>query len=148
MKEYGVLYSRVLFPKGHKLEWLSHIMIDLLPKDLSIELNALVDQINDKYKDQIIIPLDKKLQAGCASTPESISLIASDLYSGLNNIFKNLTGDENCVRVVYGSLELDEEDINKVSSVHHIGNYSRSNYITMIKIGKMIDIKEPGLVKF
>jgi len=34
MKEYGILYAKVVFPENHKLRWLSHfgMGVELLPK--------------------------------------------------------------------------------------------------------------------
>ncbi len=66
-----------------------------------------------------LLPLDKKLQSGCVSTPDSINQIAETFYTGLNDIFKT-SDNENYVRVVSGVMTLEEEDVNKVSSTHHI----------------------------
>ncbi len=88
MKEYGILYAQVVFPKGHRLAWLRHCALtNILPKDLQKEIRDLSTSINDKYKESIIIPMDNRIVPGCTTTPEMIDVIATDIYNGMNNIF-------------------------------------------------------------
>ena len=61
MKEYGILYARVVLPKEHRLHWLSHCnLTGMLPKDLQEEIKTLSSEINSKYKD-VIIPMDNSI---------------------------------------------------------------------------------------
>ena len=78
MKEYGILYAKVVFPENHKLRWLSHfgMGVKLLPKDLVKELITLVDKINTEYKDVIVVPMDKRITPGCVTKPEAIEEVA------------------------------------------------------------------------
>lgn len=56
-REYGILYGKPLFPKGHKLQWLNY-EFGHMPKDLTIRTKELIDSINIKYSKKIIISLD------------------------------------------------------------------------------------------
>lgn len=141
MREYGILYARVVFPSNHKLYWLTHCFLtNILPKDLQEEIKKLSTDINSKYKDSIIVPMDNRIIPGCVSKPESIENIANDIYQGMLDIFKRLTGDENCIRLVYGVGELDEDHIeNHVNSTHEVGSFP-----IMIKIGTFLDYGAGG----
>lgn len=144
LKEYGVVYAKSAFPKGHKLEWLNYCALtNILPKDIQIEIKELSTYINDKYKDVIIVPMDNRIVPGCISTPESIDDIAKDIYDGMNNIFKKLIDEGNRVRLVYGVGEIHESHIVDCDSAHEVGNYP-----IMIKVGRTLDSSnESGLYK-
>lgn len=144
-REYGILYAQAVFPKGHKLEWIRYCALtDILPKDLQKEIKNLSTEINDKYKDVIIVPMDNKILPGCITKPESIEEVSSDIYQGMLNIFKKLTGDTNCVRLVYGVGEMDSDWIEtKTDSTHEVGNFP-----IMVKVGRTLDSSnEPGIFR-
>ena len=153
MKEYGILYSRTVFPKENRLYWLNFCALtNMLPKDLQKEIKDLSIEINSKYKDVIIIPMDNLIIPGCVTKPEAIEEVAKSIYQGMLDIFKRLSGDENCIRLVYGVGELPEEHMNNVKSTHEVGSFP-----IMIKIGHFLDYGpggkgsgstyEPGLFK-
>jgi hypothetical protein len=142
MKEYGILYAKVVFPENHKLRWLSHfgMGVKLLPKDLAKELITLVDKINTEYKDVIVVPMDKRITPGCVTKPEAIEEVAKSIYDGMNQMIEKLTGEKNTIRLVYGVGDLDEDWIeNNTESAHEIGNYP-----IMIKIGHFLDYGPAG----
>jgi hypothetical protein len=141
MKEYGILYAKVVFPSNHRLYWLNHCFLtNILPKDLQEEIKKLSTDINSKYKDSIIVPMDNSIIPGCVSKPESIEGIANDIYQGMLDIFKRLTGDENCIRLVYGIGEVNEDHMeNHVKSAHQVGSFP-----IMIKIGHFLDYGPGG----
>jgi len=140
MKEYGILYAKVVFPENHKLRWLSHfgMGLELLPKDLTKELITLVDRINTEYKDVIVVPMDKRIMTGCVTKPEAIEEVSKSIYDGMNKMIEKLTGEINTIRLVYGIGELDEE-IENEESTHYIGAYP-----IMIKIGHFLDYGSAG----
>lgn len=156
MKEYGILYAKVVAPDGNKLRWLSHcgLGVDILPKDLQKELISLVERINSEYKDVIVIPMDKRIMPGCVTKPEAIEEVAQSIYDGMNQMIEKLTGEKNTIRLVYGVGDLDEDWMeNHVKSAHEIGSYP-----IMVKIGHFLDYGlsgkksgtfcyEPGLFK-
>jgi len=143
--EYGILYAKVTFPSNHRLSWLNDCFLtNILPKDLQEEIRKLSIDINSKYKDSIVVPMDNRIIPGCVSRPESIEDIANDIYQGMSDIFKRLGVDENCIRLVYGIGEVDEDHMeNTVKSAHEVGGFP-----IMIKIGRFLDSsKKPGIFK-
>jgi len=153
MKEYGILYARTVFPKENKLYWLNFCnLTGILPKDLQKEIKNLSVEINSKYKDVIIVPMGNSIIPGCITIPESIEEVSNSIYQGMLDIFRRLSGDENCIRLVYGVGELPEEHMNNVKSTHEVGSFP-----IMIKIGHFLDYGpggkgsgstyEPGLFK-
>ncbi len=147
-KEYGVLYIRTCFPKGHKHEWLNYCEISgpidtAYPKMMS-ELMSLISTINKKYKDVIYLPIDPNIHPGCCSEPESIENIATELYNGFDSIFNKAFGG-NYIKLAWSIIELD--NISDVDSLHHVG-YGRTSNLDIIKFGRTSNkIKEPGIYK-
>jgi hypothetical protein len=140
MKEYGILYARVVFPRNHKLEWISHCALTgILPKDLKNEIKRLSEHINQKWKDSIVIPMDNSIVPGCTTKPEVIEEVAHDIYKGMLDMFKRLSGDENCIRLVYGVGELPEKHIKECESTHEIGHFP-----IMVRIGHFLDYGPDG----
>ena len=145
MKEYGILYAKVCFPKEHRLNWLGHCGIfDILPKDLKDEIIKLSNHINQKWEDVIIVPMDKKVMPGIITKPESIEEVAKDIFEGMNQMIEKLTGDKNCIRLVWGIGEMDQDWIeNETTSTHEVGNFP-----IMVKVGRTLDHGwEPGIFK-
>ena len=145
MKEYGVMYAKVVFPVGHRLNWLKYTFItSLLPKELKQGISDLSNKINDKYKDVIVIPMDNKIHPGCVTEPEYIEEISKSIYSGFSDLFHQ----EDCIRVCYTILELDESEIEKVKSTHEIGTHSsKNNYLKMCVFNKLDSDDTPGVFK-
>lgn len=143
MKEYGVLYAKVCVPRENKIHWLGHCaMYNILPKDLKREIKILSENINKKYKDSIVIPMDKRIMPGITTNPEVIEQVAQDIFDGMNLMMEKITGDTNCIRLVWGIGEMDEEIEDRESS-HMIGNYP-----IMIKVGQTLDNGwKPGIFK-
>jgi hypothetical protein len=136
MKEYGVLYAKVVFPINHRLFWISNCYItNILPKGLREEIKNLSIKINTKYKDVIIVPIDNRIMPGCITKPESIDEVSKAIYEGMLNVFKKTTGEDNCIRLVYGVGEMNSDWIeNKVESTHEVGSFP-----IMVKIGHFLD---------
>ena len=105
-------------------------------------VKVLVDNINNKFKDSIYLPIDKSIHPGCCSKPEQIEQIANELYQGLVSIFNELAG-ENFVKLAWCEIKLD--DIKNVTTLHHVG-YSTNTNLDIVKFGRTFDkIKEPGI---
>lgn len=134
-KEYGVLYVKINFPDDDtKYRWLNYChLIGVLPKDLKKEIFNLADKINEKWGDNIIIPLDKRPMPGCTTEPEVIDEVAKEVFDGFEDIYKRLTGYENVIRLVYGVGEMDKDQINRAGSTHTIGNFP-----LMVKVGRTL----------
>lgn len=149
-KEYGILYARPRFPKGHKLEWLNYAF-GQMPRDLSDKIKDLIGTLNSKYSDKIIIPLDYNTMPGLVCEPEVIEEIANLVYNGYNQIFQDLVGESNCYVVVWsiGDMEQPEELIRQATRVvetptlHNIDPYD-----LVTKVGRYIDSqKQPGIYR-
>src|ERR1035437_9439550 len=143
-KEYGVLYAQIVLPKGHKLEWLRHCALtSVLPKDLQNEIKKLSSDINNKYKSVIVIPMDNRIAPGCTTKPEAIDEVANAIYEGMSKIFKKLLNEDNRIRLVYTTGEMDSKHIKTCKSTHIIGNFP-----VMIKVGEYLDSSnKPGIFK-
>lgn len=145
MKEYGILYAKVCLPKEHRLHWLGHCGIfDILPKDLKKEIISLSSRINQKWKNDIVVPMDKKIMPGIVTKPEVIEKVAQDIFDGMELMMENLIGENNCIRLVWGIGEIKEDWMeNHVESAHEIGNFP-----IMLKLGRTLDTEwEPGIFK-
>lgn len=136
--EYGVIYIKVC-PKGSE-SWLKHCHI-LSSTPMSFQKNVvdIVNNINSKYSDDIVIKMDVAVHPGCTTTPEKVKEIATDMY----NQFCELAERQriaNSIRCVYTIGELSNVD---VKSTHQLGNDD-----VMVKLGHFLDESdEPGIYK-
>jgi hypothetical protein len=129
-KEYGIFYLKTVFPRGHKLEWLNYLHIqNRIPKDLLDEIKLVSNEINSKKG--IIIPMDKSIDPGCVTTPETIEQIANEVYQKFCDIFEKLTGDKDCIRLVWGIGEIKNVD---QDTTHHLNSYP-----IVVKVGRLLD---------
>lgn len=154
-KQYGVMYAAPAFPKEHKLQWLNYAF-GQMPKDLSKKIEELSSYINDKFSDKIIIPFDNSIKPGIVCEPDYIEDIANLTYNSFNQIFKELTGDEDCYAVVWSIGEMPQPEeiirqatfIQKIPTLHHIGPYP-----VLVKVGqKLTEVTsssgaKPGIFK-
>ena len=137
--EYGIFYLKTVFPRGHKLEWLNYLHIESgIPDDLLDKINVVADEIN--FKSGIIIPLDKSIQPGCVTTPEIIEEVVNEVYQKFCDIFEKLTGEKDCIRLVWG--------IGEITNVDKYTTHYLDNYPIVVKVGRFLDSsKEPGIFK-
>ena len=144
--EYGVIYIKVLPPKGSTSEWLRYCYIfDSLPKSIQENIKHIASDINSKYVNDIVIPMDTMLHPGCTTTPEKVEEIAQDMYNQFSDMM-NRQELTNCVRCVYSVGELS--NIN-ATSTHKLFHESGKGYDEiMLKVGRFLDESdEPGLFK-
>ena len=136
--EYGVIYIKIC-PKGSG-EWIKHChILSSLPMSFQQNVLEIANDINTKYSDSIIIPMDIDVHPGCTTTPESVEEVATDMYNQFCELAER-QGISNSVRCVYSVGELS--DIN-VKSTHHLGNDE-----VMVKIGNFLDESdESGLFR-
>jgi hypothetical protein len=137
--EYGIFYLKTVFPKRHKLEWLNYLSLSRsLPKDLSEEIDNIANDINSR--EGIVIPLDRAIQPGCVTLPEIVEEVANEVYNRFCEIFEKLTGDKDCIRLVWGIGEIENVDEETTHHLHH--------YPILIKVGRFLDSsKKPGIYK-
>lgn len=142
--EYGILYARVVFDKGHEYNWLRYCrMFNALPQDLKDELEILSNEINTKYAEDIVIKMDASIIPGCVTKADKIEEIAQEIYTKMQEIFTKLNIDNNCVRLVYGVGEMDKDIVNNEETTHMLPSWD-----IMVKVGTTLDkSNKAGIIK-
>ena len=138
--EYGVIYIKICPKEGTPGEWIKYCQIlSATPKSFQKNAEDIANDINTKYSDSIVIPMDIDVHPGCTTTPESVEEVATDMYNQFC-VLAERQGIPNSIRCVYSVGEL----INiKVDSTHHLGNDE-----LMVKVGHFLDESdEPGIYK-
>jgi hypothetical protein len=142
--EYGLIYIKVLPPIGHPSEWIRYCYIfSFLPTSLQNNIKHIANNINTKWSNDIVIPMDVNLHPGCVTSPEIVEEIATDMFNQFSEMMER-HGVENCIRCVYTEGELRDVDSD---SLHHIPNRAPIDPI-LIKLGRYLDESdETGLYK-
>ena len=137
-KEYGVIYIKVC-PTGNG-EWVKYChFLSETPKSFQQNVETIANDINKKYSEDIVIPMDIDVHPGCTTKPKKVEEIATDMYNQFSELAE-IQGIPNSIRCVYSIGEL--ENVNKESTHHLIA------YPVMIKIGRFLDESdEPGIYK-
>lgn len=138
--KYGVIYLKIVPPNGHKSEWIKYLyLFQFAPESIQQNIIHIANDINTKYVDDIVIPMDIMLHPGCTTKPEKVEEIATDMY----NQFLELTdrqGFPGSIRCAYSVGELS--DVN-VATTHKLGYDD-----VMLKVGRFIDeSNETGIFK-
>jgi len=135
--ECGVIYIKVVPPKGHKSEWIKYCYLSsMMPADLQNEIKELADLINTRHQADIVIPMDTMIHPGCTTKPEVVEEIAREMYNGFIKIFSTKIGVD-CIRCVYSVGELSNVN---VGSTHKLYHSSEKGYDeVMIKLGRYLD---------
>ena len=138
--EYGVIYIKICPKKGTPGEWIKYChILSATPKSFQQNAEDIANDINTKYSDSIVIPMDIDVHPGCTTTPEVVEEVATDMY----NQFCELAERQevpNSIRCVYSVGELSNVE---VDSTHHLGNDE-----VMVRVGRFLDESdEPGIYK-
>lgn len=129
--EYGVIYIKICPKEGTPGEWIKYCQIlSATPKSFQKNAEDIANDINTKYSDSIVIPMDIDVHPGCTTTPESVEEVATDMYNQFCELAER-QGIPNSVRCVYSVGELS--DVN-VKSTHHLGNDE-----VMVEVGRFLD---------
>ena len=138
--EYGVIYIKVCPKDGTPGDWIKYCQIlSDTPKSFQNNSKEIANNINTKYSDSIVIPMDIDVHPGCTTTPEKVDEIATDMYNQFCELAEG-QGIPNSIRCVYSIVELENVD---KESTHHLISYP-----VMIKIGRFLDESdEPGIYK-
>lgn len=128
--EYGVMYIKIV-SGDEKLSWLQYCYIfGALPKQIQRGIKEITDRLNEKYKDDLVIPLTYSAQNGCVVNYKQVYRISNDLYYEYFDMLKDIS-DKLSVRLVYSIGEID--NIN-VKSIHEVDNDD-----VMVRIGQFLD---------
>jgi hypothetical protein len=134
--EYGVIYIKICPKKGHKSEWIKYCHIfSAAPKSLQQNIIQISNDINTKYSNDIVIPMDTTIHPGCTTTPDMVEEIATDMFNMYSEMMSR-QGVDNCIRCVYSIGELS--DVN-VTSTHNLFHKDGGYDDVMIKIGRFLD---------
>jgi hypothetical protein len=143
--EYGVIYIKVCPVKGSQAEWIKYCHIfSSTPASFQQNVKEIANDINTKYSDSIVIPMDVTVHPGCTTTKESVEEVATDMYNQFLELAER-QGIPNSVRCVYSIGEV--KDVN-VDSTHHIMPVFGKYDDVMIRVGHFLDESdEPGIYK-
>ena len=138
--EYGVIYIKICPKKGTPGEWIRYChILSATPKSFQQNTEDIVNDINVKYLDSIVIPMDIDVHPGCTTTPESVEEVATDMYNQFSELAER-QGVPNSIRCVYSVGEMDNVDY---ESTHYLPPYP-----VMVKVGRFLDESyEPGIYK-
>jgi hypothetical protein len=138
--EYGVIYIKICPKKGTPGEWIRYChILSSTPKSFQKNAEDIANNINTKYSDSIVIPMDIDVHPGCTTTPESVEEVATDMYNQFCDLAER-QGVPNSIRCVYSVGELSNVE---VDSTHHLGNYE-----VMVRVGRFLDESdEPGIFR-
>ena len=138
--EYGVIYIKICPKEGTPGDWIKYCqVISATPKSFQDNSEMIVNDINTKYSDDIVIPMDIDVHPGCTTTPEKVDEIATDIYNQFCELAER-QGIPNSIRCVYSIVELENVD---KESTHYLISYPG-----MTKIGRFLDESdEPGIFR-
>lgn len=138
--EYGVIYIKICPKDGTPGDWIKYCQIlSGTPKSFQINTKSIADDINSKYSNDIVIPMDVDVHPGCTTTPEKVEEIATDMYNQFCELAER-QGIPNSIRCVYSVGEMDKVDY---ESTHYLPPYP-----VMVKVGRFLDESdEPGIFK-
>ena len=135
---YGVIYIKICPKEGTPGDWIKYCqIISATPKSFQLNAKEIADDINVRYSNDIVIPMDIDVHPGCTTTPESVKEIATDMYNQFCELVER-QGIPNSVRCVYSIGEMEKVD---VDSTHHLPAYP-----VMVKVGHFLDESDdPGI---
>ena len=138
--EYGVIYIKICPKKGTPGEWIRYChILSATPKSFQQNAEDIANDINTKYSDSIVIPMDIDVHQGCTTTPEVVEEVATDMYNQFGELAER-QGVPNSIRCAYSVGELSNVE---VYSTHHLGNDE-----VMVRVGRFLDESdEPGIYK-
>jgi hypothetical protein len=126
----GVIYLKII-PTSENLEWIKYChLFSFLPKSMQDAIESTISRFNDKYKEDIIVPLYLDTHPGCIVKSEKVEIIAKDLYDIYNKAIFKFT-DEKCIRCVYSIGDVTDPKSNV--SIHQ--TYGE----VLIRVGRYLD---------
>lgn len=135
----AIIYLRFVID-DKKLNWINYCFIfNALPNYLKNKIKIIVDEFNNEFKDDIIVPLTYSVQNGCVIKEKRIKEISSNLYLRYHNMLSELINGEN-IRLIYSIGNIN--DLN-YDSIHKLRNEK-----LVVKTGRYLDkYDEHGIFK-
>jgi hypothetical protein len=133
-KRYGIIYSQICLPKSHGLSWLRWCNSpNLLPEFAREELFSIIQSLNTKWQDELVIKLDYSPLTTCLTKAGRTAEIAADIYRQMNNFIKKYSDLEDNIRIVWTECLLPE-NVEERPSAHQLGNYSGA-----VRVGQFLE---------
>jgi hypothetical protein len=128
--EYGVIYTKICPKDGTPGDWIKYChFLSETPKSFQENVAIITEDINTRFKDDIVIPMDEDVHPGCTTKPEKVREIAEEMHRLYSEMCER-QGIPNTVRTVYTIGELDNVD---KESTHYLHGE------TMVKLGRFLD---------
>lgn len=135
----GSIYIK-LIPSDKNLRFIKYChIIKSLPLLFQNEVEYISSYINNKYSEQLIVPMGIDVHPGCIVKHEYVSIISKDIYDKYVDMMKKFTPYD-CVRCVY--------TIGDVHNPYNSNNIHTSYGESLIKLGRYLDSSdELGIFK-
>ena len=134
--EYGVIYTKICPKDGVPGDWIKYChIISATPKSFQENVATISEDINERFKDDIVIPMDVDVHPGCTTKPEKVREIAEEMHRLYSEMCIR-QGIPDSVRTAYTIGEI--ENVNKTSTHELVGQ-------TMVKFRFLDESDEPGI---
>ena len=135
--EYGVIYTKICPKDGVPGAWIKYChFLSETPKSFQDNVAAIAADINSKFADDIVIPMDEDVHPGCTTKPEAVRQVAEEMHRRYSDLCE-MQGIPNSVRTAFTTGEI--ENVNKPSTHELVSQ-------TMVKLGRFLDeSEEPGI---
>lgn len=134
--EYGVIYTKICPKDGVPGDWIKYChFLSETPKSFQENVATIAEYINERYKDEIVVPMDEDVHPGCTTKPEKVREIAEEIHRLYSEMCIR-QGIPDSVRTAYTIGEI--ENVNKTSTHELVGQ-------TMVKFRFLDESDEPGI---
>ena len=136
--EYGIVYIKICPKEGTPGDWIKYChLLSATPMSFQKNVSEIAADINFRYMDDIVIPMDVDVHPGCVTKPDRVKEIAEEMYSKFSEMAER-QGIPNSIRCVYSVGEMEKVDYD---SAHYLPAYP-----VMIEVGRFLDSSdEPGI---
>lgn len=135
--EYGVIYTKICPKDGVPGDWIKYChFLSETPKSFQDNVREIVADINTRFADDIVIPMDEDVHPGCTTRPDRVREVAEEMHRQYSELCER-QGIPDTVRTAFNVGEI--ENVDKETTHHLIGQ-------TMTKLGRFLDESdEPGI---
>ena len=135
---YGIVYIKICPKEGTPGDWIKYChLLSATPMSFQKNVSEIAADINFRYMDDIVIPMDVDVHPGCVTKPERVKEIAEEMYSKFSEMAER-QGIPNSIRCVYSVGEMEKVDYD---SAHYLPAYP-----VMVEVGRFLDSSdEPGI---
>lgn len=125
--KYGIIYIKLTW------DWLKYCYrLKSYPPQLQEDITTITNKLNEKFKDDMIIPLSLDALNGCIVKEDKADEIANELYNEYIIMTEKHDIGQN-VKLVYSVGEIKKEYL-KVKTIHQLHHFD-----TIVKVGHKLD---------